>query len=246
MLEKRIEALFLVVVDTFSRKNWVRAQKSMTAEETAKNLDSIFTSMPFKPNRFASDRGTEFSPSHPSIFKILVEKYGMVIFKLGGDHKASMAERFIRTLKTRIERFFTESGTFRWVDVLQKLSKAINNSENRSIGMAPNEVNDKNREKIFRKLYGKRSLPPICRFSKGDRVRLQSKKSVFDKGYKANWTDQIFVVEKVYNDGRVCFYGVRELDGSLLKRKYYTEELNLVSRNDVPNTEHEPNELSEE
>ena len=52
--------------------------------------------------------------------------------------------------------------------------------------------------------------------------------------------------EKVYNDGRVCFYGVRELDGSLLKRKYYTEELNLVSRNDVPDTEHEPSELSEE
>ena len=92
----------LVVVDTFSRKNWVRAQKRMTAEETAKSLDSIISSMPFLPSRFASDRGTEFSPSHPAIFNILVEKYGMLIFKLGGDHKASMAERFIRTLKTRI------------------------------------------------------------------------------------------------------------------------------------------------
>ena len=218
----------------------------MTAEETAKNLDSIFTSMPFKPNRFASDRGTEFSPSHPSIFKILVEKFGMLIFKLGGDHKASMAERFIRTLKTRIERHFTESGTFRWVDILQSLSEAINNSENRSIGMAPNEVNDENREEVFEKLYGQKTLPPICRFSKGDRVRLQSKKSVFDKGYKANWTDQIFVVEKVYNDGRVCFYGVREQNGELLKRKYYTEELNLVSRNDVSDTNNDASELSEE
>ena len=74
----------------------------MTAEETAKSLDSIISSMPFLPSRFASDRGTEFSPSHPAIFNILVEKYGMLIFKLGGDHKASMAERFIRTLKTRI------------------------------------------------------------------------------------------------------------------------------------------------
>ena len=218
----------------------------MTAEETAKNLDSIISSMPFKPNRFASDRGTEFSPSHPSIFKVLVEKYGMLIFKLGGAHKASMAERFIRTLKTRIERYFTESKNFRWVDVLQDLSKAINNSVNRSIGIAPNDVTDENREGIFQKLYGRKSLPPICRFQKGDVVRLPTRKNVFDKGYKANWTDQLFVVEKVYNDGSVYFYGVREQDGSLLERKFYSQELNLVSRNAVPDTEHEPAQLPQE
>ena len=236
----------LVVVDTFSRKNWVRAQKTMTAEETARNLDSIISSMPFKPNRFASDRGTEFSPSHPAIFKVLVEKYGMLIFKLGGDHKASMAERFIRTLKTRIERFFSESGKFRWVDILQDLSEAINNSENRSIGMAPNDVTDKNREIVFAKLYGQRKLPPICRFSKGDKVRLPTKKNVFDKGYKANWTDQLFVVEKVYNDGRVCYYGVREQGGEVLKRKFYAEELNLVSHNATSDTDDGSDELSQE
>ena len=226
------------MIDTFSRKNWVRAQKSMTADETARSLDSIFSSMPYKPNRFASDRGTEFSPSHPSIFKVLVEKYGMLIFKLGGDHKASMAERFIRTLKTRIERYFTESQSFRWVDVLQNLSEAINNTKNRSIGMAPNEVNEENRGEVFQKLYGQKTVPPICRFSKGDRVRLPAKKNVFQKGYKANWTDQLFVIEKVYNDGRVCFYSVRELDGNILKRKFYTEELNLVSKNDVSDAEY--------
>ena len=96
----------LVVIDTFSRKNWVRAQKTMTAKETANNLDSIISSMPFMPQRFASDRGSEFSASHPEIFRVLVEKYGMLIFKLGGDHKASMAERFIRTLKTRIGKLY--------------------------------------------------------------------------------------------------------------------------------------------
>ena len=236
----------LVVVDTFSRKNWVRAQKTMTADETAKNLDSILSSMPFKPNRFASDRGTEFSPSHPAIFKVLVEKYGMLIFKLGGDHKASMAERFIRTLKTRIERFFTESSNFRWVDILQDLSEAINNSVNRSIGMAPNDVTDQNREEVFEKLYGQRNLPPVCRFSKGDKVRLPTKKNVFDKGYKANWTDQLFVVEKVYNDGRVCYYGVREQGGEILERKFYAEELNLVSHNVTSDTDDGSDELSQE
>ena len=81
--------------------------KTTTATETAENLDSIISSMPFKPSSFSSDRGSEFKESHPAIYSVLVEKYGMVIYKLSAPKKASMAERFIRTLKTRLERYFT-------------------------------------------------------------------------------------------------------------------------------------------
>ena len=38
----------------FSRKNWVRPQRTATADETAKNLDSIISSMPYKPTQFSS------------------------------------------------------------------------------------------------------------------------------------------------------------------------------------------------
>jgi len=44
----------LCVVDCFSRKNWVRPQRTTTAEETAKNLDSIISSMDYKPTQFSS------------------------------------------------------------------------------------------------------------------------------------------------------------------------------------------------
>ena len=220
-----------VVVDIFSRKNWVRAQKTLTAEETARSLDEIISSMPHPPSRFASDRGNEFAQTHPAIHRILIDKYGMLIFKLGGAHKAAMAERFIRTLKTRIERHFTENNTLRWVDVLQKLSEAINNSVNRSIGIPPNDVTEKNRQKIFDKLYGKKQMPPLCRFSVGDKVRIPMTKNIFEKGYAANWTKELYVITHVFNDGSVCYYSVENSVGEPLKRKYYTEELNLVSRN---------------
>lgn len=226
-----------MVVDIFSRKNWVKAQKTLTAEETARSLDEIIQSMPYLPSRFASDRGNEFAQTHPAIFRILVEKYGMLIYKLGGAHKASMAERFIRTLKTRLQRHFTENNTFRWVDVLPKLSEAINNSVNRSIGMAPNSVNNENRKEIFNKLYGLKKAPPICRFSVGDKVRIPMVKNIFQKGYDANWSKEIYDVTHVYNDGDVCYYSLRTGDGQPLKRKYYNEELNLVVRNDVPHVE---------
>jgi hypothetical protein len=64
----------------------------------------------------------------------LVEKFGMVIFTLKDPHKASMAERFIQTLKGRIERYLTENKTKRWIDVLQNISLALNNSVNKSTG----------------------------------------------------------------------------------------------------------------
>ena len=44
-----------------------------------------------------------------------------------------MVERFIRTFKTRLERYFTESNRVRWVDIYEQISEAINNSVNRSI-----------------------------------------------------------------------------------------------------------------
>lgn len=226
-----------VVIDIFSRKNWVRAQKTLTAEETAKNLDEIISSMPYLPSRFASDRGSEFSETHPAIFRILIDKFGMLVFKLGGDHKASMAERFIRTLKTRIERHFTENNTLRWVDVLQKLSEAINNSVNRSIGIPPNTVNEKNRAKIFQKLYGQLKVPPICRYAVGDKVRIPMSKNIFQKGYEANWSKEIYEITHVFNDGSVCYYKLQTSEGDPVERKYYTEELNLVARNNVPDVE---------
>ena len=99
--------------------------------------------------------------------------------------------------------------------------------------MAPNEVTDKNRKEVFEKLYGRKNLPPICRYKEGDKVRLPAKKNVFAKGYKANWSDAIFEVVGVFNDGDVCYYSVRDSDGHTLKRKYYSEELNLVLKNAI-------------
>ena len=161
----------------------------------------------------------------------------MLIYKLGGAHKASMAERFIRTLKTRIARYFTEHNTLRWIDVLQNLSDAINNSVNRSIGVPPNTVNEENRAEIFEKLYGSKKLPPICRFKVGDKVRLPIGKNIFQKGYDANWTKELYEITKVHNDGSVCFYDVKTNEGDSLERKFYAEELNLVSRNAVSDLE---------
>ena len=224
----------LAVIDAFSRKNYVRAMKTNTATETAENLDDIISSMPMKPSQFSSDKGSEFSVTHPAIEEVLVEKYGMLIFQLKEPKKASLVERFIRTLKTRLERYFTETNSHRWIDVLQDLSDAINNSINRTIGLAPNAVTLENTPKIFKKLYGRKTPPIVCKYSIGDKVRIPLKRNIFDKGYSAAWSKEIFTIASVQNDKVVCFYTVKDSSGETVDKKFYTEEINLVVRNGTP------------
>lgn len=224
----------LVVIDCFSRKNWVRPMKSTTAEETAKCLDEIIGSMPYKPTQFASDKGNEFNSKHPAIYKTLILKYGLIMYTLKHPIKAGIAERFIRTLKTRIERYFTEKNTVKWIDILPKLSDDINNSYHRTIGMAPNEVSFENRREIFQRLYGS-SAPPIeCKFKLGDRVRIPIIKDVFDKGYTPNWSEEIYTVVDKRSDGQVCYYELKSDTGEILEKRFYEQELNLVIRNEIP------------
>ena len=226
----------LVVVDCFSRKNWCRPLRTTTADECAKNLDNILQSMPYKPSQFASDQGNEFNSKHPSIFNTLIDKYGMLMFTLKGPHKASIVERFIRTLKSRIERYFTEKNTVKWIDILPKLSEALNNSYHRSIGMTPNQVTFENRSEVYDNLYGAKAPPTLCKFQIGDHVRIPLDKDIFDKGYSVAWSKEIYKIIDKRTDSEVCYYYIQTLDGHEVpgKRFFYEEELNLVLRNEIP------------
>ena len=51
-----------------------------------------------------------------------------------------MVERFNRTLKGRMYRYFTPNQTKRWVDVLQDLVANYNTSYHRTIKMTPEEA----------------------------------------------------------------------------------------------------------
>ncbi|MCV6574198.1 MAG: transposase, partial [Cohaesibacter sp.] len=63
-------------------------------------------------------------------------------------------ERFNRTFKSRLYRYFTAANTLKFVNVLQALVKGYNESKHRSIGMAPSDVTLKNEREVWDRLYG--------------------------------------------------------------------------------------------
>ena len=107
----------------------------------------------------------------------------MNVYTMSGRTKGSIVERFNRTLKSRLERFFTESKDHRWIDVLEQMTKNINNTVNRSTGFKPSEVTRSNSEEIKARLYSSPERSKNCSLKIGDRVRIIKDKNLLDKGY---------------------------------------------------------------
>ena len=67
--------------------------------------------------------------------------------------------------------------------------------------MAPAQASTKkNQSAVYINLYGNmEQLSSKPKFKVGDKVRISNyKRKVFDKGYTPNWTEEIFVVDKIY------------------------------------------------
>ena len=65
---------------------------------------------------------------------------------------AAVAERAIKTIKTKINRYLTQQS-YRYTDKLQTFVKSYNNTYHRTIGMAPESVNKRNETAVWWRMY---------------------------------------------------------------------------------------------
>ena len=145
-----------------------------------------------------------------------------------------MVERFNRTLKGRMYRYFTAANTLKYVDILPDLVAGYNADRHRSIGMAPRDVTVANEGQVWYQLYGRRWTRPTPRRSRlqpGDRVRLSKRARLFKKGYLPQWTEEVFVVRRVV-PGVPITYKLEEMDGTPLEGTFYVEDLQKVTVDD--------------
>ena len=79
-----------------------------------------------------TDQGTEFFNGH---FQALMKEEDIELYNTYNETKASIVERLIRTLKTKMWRYFTAKKTMRYIDVLPDLVYSYNHSVHRSMRM---------------------------------------------------------------------------------------------------------------
>ena len=213
----------LTVIDVFSRVAWGVPMKNKSAASLVTALDSTFSKG--WPKTLQTDQGQEFL--NKSVQRLL-KKHGIHHFSThNAETKASIVERFNRTLKSRMWRYFTKHQTWRYIDILQDLVHSYNNTRHRIIGMAPLQVSYRNQEQVWQRLYGHDGTG-VPKLHVSDRVRISKYKGKFEKGYAANWSEEIFTIHEVHpSDPPV--YRLKDDLGEVLEGTFYEMELQKVS-----------------
>ena len=102
-------------------------------------------------NMLQSNKGTDFLNS---TFQSMLRRRGIKFYTSENEYlKAAVVERFNKTLKTKMFRYFTHANTRRYLDVLDDMLHSYNNTHHRSIGMVPSEVNADNEDVVRSRLY---------------------------------------------------------------------------------------------
>ena len=181
------------------------------------------------PNVAQFDEGNEF---YNVGVRDLLKTHNVKYFSTKSGKKAAIVERFNRTLKTMMWKYFYSKGTYDWVDVLDELTDNYNNTKHSSILMKPADVNNTNENLVWVTLYGQAMGElPLPKFRVGDTVRVSQYKSIFSKGYEANFTEEIFKITKVLR-GDLNMYEIEDHEGEPIIGKFYEEELSAVDKKD--------------
>ena len=135
-----------------------------------------------------------------------------------------------RTIKSRLQKYFHKRNTKNWIDVIEQVVQNYNNTPHSSIGVAPNQVSESNRKQVYKRLYPDLDLRTVCKLKEGDRVRKIINKDIYEKGYTRNWSEEIYIIDKVKQSNGVCYYYLKDHTNIRLPGIYYYYQLNLVSR----------------
>ena len=212
----------LAVIDVFSNYGWLIPLKDKTGKSVASALKTIFKER--KPEKMWVDKGKEF---YNKDVIDLIELYSTE-----NEEKSSVVERWIRTMKEKMWKYFSAKSTSVYMNVLSDLVKEYDNTRHSSIKMAPVKASKKENElEVRRNLYPEHlevyDIKP--KFSVGDKVRISKKKKTFEKGYTTRWTKEIFTIVEVKRN-QPPTYKVADLNGEEIKGSFYEPELQKTNQ----------------
>ena len=217
----------LMVIDVFSKYGWGVPLKTKTGIEVASALRTIFKKD--KPAKLWVDKGREFYNKEVSA---LLKKNNIEIYSTNNDEKCSVVERWNRTIKTQLWRYFSANGTQKYTNIIQPLMDKYNSTKHRSIGMTPTDARKpSNYQQVFKNLYLKKvkARKKEPKFKVGDKVRISIKKDIFEKGFTINWSDKIYTITEVLNTLPPT-YKIKD-DRVEIKGTFYEQELQKTREN---------------
>ena len=135
------------------------------------------------------------------------------------ERKSIVAERFIRTLKSKIYKYMTLISKNVYIYKLDDIVNKYNNTQQNIIKMKPIDVKPSTYIDSSKEINDKNP-----KFKIGRIVRISKYENIFAKGYIPNWSEKVFVIKKIKNTVPQT-YVISDLKGEEIVGTFYEKEL---------------------
>ena len=215
----------LCVINIFSKYGWVVPLKDKKGASIATAFQSILkqsnrrakgtSAQHVKPNKTWVDKSYEF---YNASFKKWLQDNGTVMYSTNNEGKSVVAERFIRTLKSKIYKYMTSLSKNVYINKLGDIVNEYGNTYHTTIKMKHIDVKDNTYINTDKDTNDKDP-----KFKVGDRGRISKYKNVFAKGYTPNWSEEVFVIKKVKSTVPWT-YVINDPNGDEITGTFYEKE----------------------
>ena len=213
-------------IDLYTRYVWAIPMFDKSGKETANAIQNIITKAKANPEKIWTDEGKEFLNKNVDTLR---NKYNIKIYHTYGVAKAAIIERYNRTQKENMYKKFTKNGNHIWFNMIDDIVNLYNNKKHSAINYLTPKNAYFNEIDLQKERETKDENKP--KFKVNDRVRISYKRGVFDKGYLANWSYEIFKVSDVLNTNPIT-YKIKDFENEEIKGSFYATELKLTNQKD--------------
>ena len=211
----------MCVIDIFSKYAWVVPLKDKKGVSIVNAFQKILDKSGRKPNKIWVDKGSEF---YNNSFKKWLKDNDIEMYSIHNEGKSVVAERFIRTLKTKIYKYMTSVSKNVYINKLDDIVDEYNNTYHRIIKMKPVDVKDNTYVDSKKEINAKDP-----KFKVGNHVRISKYNNIFAKGYTANWSEEVFVVTG-FKKTVPWIYVINYLNGEEIIGTFYEKELQKTNQ----------------
>ena len=114
------------------------------------------------------------------------------MYSAHNEGKSFVAERFIRTLKSKTYKYMISISKNVYINKLDDIVNEYDNAYHTRIKMKPIDIKNNTYINTSKKINYKDP-----KFKVGDRVRISKYKNIFAKGYMPNWNEEVLVIKNV-------------------------------------------------
>ena len=149
------------------------------------------------------------------------------MYSTHNERKSAVAERFIRTLKSKIYKYMTSISKNVYIDKLDDIVDEYDNTHHTTIKMKPIDVKDNTYINADKEINNKDP-----KFKVDDHVRISKYKNIFAEGYMPNRSEEVFVIKKLKNTVPWT-YVINDLNGEEITGIFYEKELQKTNQEEL-------------